>query len=413
MANNQNYPPGTAQHLVPTVSLRIQALRRPDFYHNDVCDYAEEGDILYDVFVKERKDTEPFGYTPFLQFPASLGVVHLGERFRGYVSVRNLTPTTLRQVRIKGVIGRAELQRFDMILDAADLTFGPHSSHDFIIEHTLTDMGTYNLSFSMDYKDDSMLEKNTRKLFTFPVEKALEAANFQVKYMRGTAYLKFTLKCVTTQLICLGRVWSTPGENLSLVPYPELSESTPWDSLMYPGEIRQFVFPYALASLTQSPHLDVGVVSFEWKRNFGEMGILQTNRISHKTARGMTDVSSSGGGFLDVLVERAPQTVRLQEEFDISLTVCNCGEASIEAVLSLKPEKLLPLAVTGPVRWLLGTLGPHKQTSVTLRLISLYAGFVSFLPSALEISDIQNPAGVLWPLPSGNAHTLCFFTVVS
>ena len=91
-------------------------LRRPDFFINDVCDWAEEGDLLYDVFKKERGEKGGFGYgvTPLLLFPGALGTVHVGEVFRGYVSLRNLTGSPLRNIRIKGGVGRAELQRFDL-----------------------------------------------------------------------------------------------------------------------------------------------------------------------------------------------------------------------------------------------------------------------------------------------------------
>ncbi|XP_031467471.1 trafficking protein particle complex subunit 13 isoform X2 [Phasianus colchicus] len=118
----------------------------------------------------------------------------------------------------------------------------------------------------------------------------------------------------------------------------------------------------------------IGKLDIVWKTNLGERGRLQTSQLQ-RMAPGYGDVRLS--------LETIPDTVNLEEPFDITCKITNCSERTMDLVLEM--------CNTNSIHWCgvsgrqLGKLHPSSSLRLALTLLSSVQGLQSV--SGLRLTD--------------------------
>lgn len=118
----------------------------------------------------------------------------------------------------------------------------------------------------------------------------------------------------------------------------------------------------------------IGKLDIVWKTNLGERGRLQTSQLQ-RMAPGYGDVRLS--------LELIPDTVNLEEPFDITCKITNCSERTMDL--------LLEMCNTRSIHWCgvsgrqLGKLSPSASLSIPLKVLSSVQGLQSI--SGLRLTD--------------------------
>ncbi|XP_054253529.1 trafficking protein particle complex subunit 13-like [Indicator indicator] len=118
----------------------------------------------------------------------------------------------------------------------------------------------------------------------------------------------------------------------------------------------------------------IGKLDIVWKTNLGERGRLQTSQLQ-RMAPGYGDVRLS--------LETIPDTVNLEEPFDITCKITNCSERTMDLVLEM--------CNTNSIHWCgvsgrqLGKLHPSSSLHLALTLLSSVQGLQSV--SGLRLTD--------------------------
>lgn len=119
---------------------------------------------------------------------------------------------------------------------------------------------------------------------------------------------------------------------------------------------------------------EMGKLDIVWKRNLGEMAMLQTIQLERE---------APGYGNMTVSLEKIPDTVILEEPFHVVCKITNCSGRKMKLVLKM--------CDTDSVRWCgssgryLGRLPPSSSLCLTLTLLSLKLGLQ--VVSGIQITD--------------------------
>ncbi|NWJ01958.1 TPC13 protein, partial [Crypturellus undulatus] len=118
----------------------------------------------------------------------------------------------------------------------------------------------------------------------------------------------------------------------------------------------------------------IGKLDIVWKTNLGERGRLQTSQLQRM---------ASGYGDVRLSPETVPDTVNLEEPFDITCKITNCSERTMDLVLEM--------CNTSSIHWCgvsgrqLGKLHPSSSLHLALMLLSSVQGLQSV--SGLRLTD--------------------------
>ncbi|KAM9577776.1 trafficking protein particle complex subunit 13-like [Trichechus inunguis] len=119
---------------------------------------------------------------------------------------------------------------------------------------------------------------------------------------------------------------------------------------------------------------EMGKLDIVWKRNLGEMALLQTIQLERQ---------APGNGTIRLSLETIPDTVILEEPFHITCKITNCSNRKMKLILKM--------CDTDSIRWCgssgryLGKLPPSSSLCFTLTLLSLKLGLQSI--SGIQITD--------------------------
>ncbi|KAG3272267.1 trafficking protein particle complex subunit 13 [Ictidomys tridecemlineatus] len=120
--------------------------------------------------------------------------------------------------------------------------------------------------------------------------------------------------------------------------------------------------------------MEMGKLDILWKRNLGEMAILQTIQLERE---------APFYGNIKLSLEKIPDTVIMEEPFHITCKITNCSDKKMKLVLKM--------CDTPSVRWCgnsgryLGKLPTKSSLCFTLTLLSLKLGLQSI--SGIRITD--------------------------
>ncbi|XP_064134065.1 trafficking protein particle complex subunit 13-like [Loxodonta africana] len=118
----------------------------------------------------------------------------------------------------------------------------------------------------------------------------------------------------------------------------------------------------------------MGKLDIVWKRDLGEMALLQTIQLERE---------APGYGNMKLSLETIPDTVILEEPFHITCKITNCSDRKMKLILKM--------CDTDSIRWCgnsgrnLGKLPPSSSLCFTLTLLSLKLGLQSV--SGIKITD--------------------------
>ncbi|XP_030160674.1 trafficking protein particle complex subunit 13-like [Lynx canadensis] len=120
--------------------------------------------------------------------------------------------------------------------------------------------------------------------------------------------------------------------------------------------------------------IEMGTLDIVWKRDLGEMAMLQTIQLQRE---------APGYGNMRLSLETIPDTVILEEPFNIICKITNCSGRKMKLVLKM--------CDTDSIRWCgssgryLGKLSPSSSLCFTLTLLSLKLGLQGV--SGIQVTD--------------------------
>ncbi|ROL48553.1 Trafficking protein particle complex subunit 13 [Anabarilius grahami] len=371
---------------------------------------CEDRDLPGDLFIRLMKDdpstvkgAETLILGEMLTLPQNFGNIFLGETFSSYISVHNDSNQVVKDILVKADL-QTSSQRLNLSAsNSAVSELKPECCIDDVIHHEVKEIGTHILVCAVSYTTQTGEKLYFRKFFKFQVEsncssnfsfnsilnQVLKPLDVKTKFYNAETdevFLEAQIQNITTSPMFMEKVSLEPSmmynvTELNNVASGDESESTFGKmSYLQPLDTRQYLYclkpkpEFAEKAGVIKGVTVIGKLDIVWKTNLGERGRLQTSQLQ-RMAPGYGDVRLS--------LEFIPDTVNLEEPFDITCKITNCSERTMDLVLEM--------CNTRSVHWCgvsgrqLGKLSPSASLSIPLKLLSSFQGLQSI--SGLRLTD--------------------------
>lgn len=368
------------------LSLKVMRLTRPSLFTGlsvgcDARDLPGEhlnADVRADIAIPQGLPNTGVGH--MLLLPQSFGNIYLGETFSCCLCVHNDGKDTVREVSIKAVLQMSN-QRVPLLGEDDNEMLHQLEGNETInevIQHEVKDIGTHILVCAVSYLSASGDRLSFRKFFKFQVMKPLDVKTkfYNAEdFLSDEVYLEAGVQNITSGPLCLEKVELEPSPYFSVTPMNKVLPDS--NTLVFgrmnvvnPHDTRQYLYclkpraearsnPAALRQATSIGKLDI-----VWRTNMGDRGRLQTSQLQRMTPQ---------YGDVRVTVERIPSVVRLEEQFEVCLSITNICERTLELYLEF-------LGGGGGSVWSgvssrsLPSLQPGQSVSLSLPLVPLQTG---------------------------------------
>ncbi|XP_018100654.1 trafficking protein particle complex subunit 13 isoform X3 [Xenopus laevis] len=379
------------EHLL---ALKVMRLTKPTLFTN-IPVTCEEKDLPGDLFSTLMKDdpstvkgAEILMLGEMLTLPQNFGNIFLGETFSSYISVHNDSNQVVKDVQVKADL-QTSSQRLNLSASSAVVAdLKPDSCIDDVIHHEVKEIGTHILVCAVSYTIQSGEKMYFRKFFKFQVLKPLDVKTKFYNAETDEVFLEAQIQNITTSPMFMEKVSLEPSIMYNVSELNTVITNGDWKgsstfgtkTYLQPLDTRQYLYclkpkpEFAEKAGVIKGVTVIGKLDIVWKTNLGERGRLQTSQLQ-RMAPGYGDVRLS--------IETIPDTVRLEEPFDITCKITNCSERTMDLVLEM--------CNTNAIHWSgvsgrqLGKLHPSSSLHLTLTLLSSVQGLQSV--SGLRLTD--------------------------
>uniref|UniRef100_A0AAY4DK31 Trafficking protein particle complex subunit 13 n=1 Tax=Denticeps clupeoides TaxID=299321 RepID=A0AAY4DK31_9TELE len=362
------------EHLL---ALKVMRLTKPTLFTNMPVT-SEDRDLpgdLFSMLMKSDPSTikgaEMVMLGEMLTLPQNFGNIFLGETFSSYISVHNDSNQVVKDILVKADL-QTSSQRLNLSTSNSSVSeLKPECCIDDVIHHEVKEIGTHILVCAVSYTTQSGEKLYFRKFFKFQTDEV---------------FLEAQIQNITTSPMFMEKVSLEPSlmysvTELNMVTSEEEGESTFGKmSYLQPMDTRQYLYclkpkaEFAEKAGVIKGVTVIGKLDIVWKTNLGERGRLQTSQLQRM---------APGYGDIRLTLESVPDTVNLEEPFDITCKITNCSERTMDLVLEM--------CNTRSVHWCgvsgrqLGKLSPSASMSLPLKLLTSAQGLQSV--SGLRLTD--------------------------
>nr|XP_048707860.1 trafficking protein particle complex subunit 13 isoform X4 [Caretta caretta] len=372
--------------------ISVMRLTKPTLFTN-IPVTCEERDLPGDLLNQLMKDdpstvkgAETLMLGEMLTLPQNFGNIFLGETFSSYISVHNDSNQVVKDILVKADL-QTSSQRLNLSASSAAVAeLKSDCCIDDVIHHEVKEIGTHILVCAVSYTTQTGEKMYFRKFFKFQVLKPLDVKTKFYNAETDEVFLEAQIQNITTSPMFMEKVSLEPSimynvAELNTVNKAGESVST-FGSRTYlqPMDTRQYLYclkpkqEFAEKAGVIKGVTVIGKLDIVWKTNLGERGRLQTSQLQ-RMAPGYGDVRLS--------LETIPDTVNLEEPFDITCKITNCSERTMDLVLEM--------CNTNSIHWCgvsgrqLGKLHPSSSLHLALTLLSSVQGLQSV--SGLRLMD--------------------------
>ncbi|XP_071219797.1 trafficking protein particle complex subunit 13-like isoform X9 [Salvelinus alpinus] len=371
------------EHLL---ALKVMRLTKPTLFTNMPVT-CEDRDLPGDLFGRLMKEdpstikgSEALMLGEMLTLPQNFGNIFLGETFSSYISVHNDSSQLVKDILIKADL-QTSSQRLNLSASNNAVTeLKPESCIDDVIHHEVKEIGTHI------YTTQAGEKLYFRKFFKFQVLKPLDVKTKFYNAETDEVFLEAQIQNITTSSMFMEKVSLEPSvmynvAELNTVETEDEGTSTFGKmSYLQPMDTRQYLYclkpkpEFAEKAGVIKGVTVIGKLDIVWKTNLGERGRLQTSQLQ-RMAPGYGDVRLS--------LEMIPDTVNLEEPFDITCKITNCSERTMDLVLEMCNTRSIHwCGVSGRQ---LGKVSPSASLALPLKLLSSVQGLQSI--SGLRLTD--------------------------
>ncbi|NWT04672.1 TPC13 protein, partial [Mionectes macconnelli] len=368
----------------------VMRLTKPTLFTN-IPVTCEERDLPGNLFNQIMKDdpsivkgAETLMLGEMLTLPQNFGNIFLGETFSSYISVHNDSNQVVKDILVKADL-QTSSQRLNLSASSAAVAeLKPDCCIDDVIHHEVKEIGTHILVCAVSYTTQTGEKMYFRKFFKFQVLNEVFHSTFN--NCTDEVFLEAQIQNITTSPMFMEKVSLEPSmmynvAELNTVDTVGKSESTfGARTYLQPMDTRQYLYclkpkqEFAEKAGVIKGVTVIGKLDIVWKTNLGERGRLQTSQLQ-RMAPGYGDVRLS--------LETIPDTVNLEEPFDITCKITNCSERTMDLVLEM--------CNTNSIHWCgvsgrqLGKLHPSSSLHLAFTLLSSVQGLQSV--SGLRLTD--------------------------
>nr|XP_046174091.1 trafficking protein particle complex subunit 13-like isoform X2 [Oncorhynchus gorbuscha] len=394
------------EHLL---ALKVMRLTKPTLFTN-IPVTCEDRDLPGDLFSRLMKEdpstikgAEALMLGEMLTLPQNFGNIFLGETFSSYISVHNDSSQVVKDILVKADL-QTSSQRLNLSASNDAVTeLKPESCIDDVIHHEVKEIGTHMYVFFSDmesmwndtlfpiylvcavsYTTQAGEKLYFRKFFKFQVLKPLDVKTKFYNAETDEVFLEAQIQNITTSSIFMEKVSLEPSMmyNVAELNTVEDEGTSTFGKMSYlqPMDTRHYLYclkpkpEFAEKAGIIKGVTVIGKLDIVWKTNLGEKGRLQTSQLQ-RMAPGYGDVRLS--------LEMIPDTVNLEEPFDITCKITNCSERTMDLVLEM--------CNTCSIHWCgvsgrqLGKVRPSASLALPLKLLSSVQGLQSI--SGLRLTD--------------------------
>ncbi|XP_072353018.1 trafficking protein particle complex subunit 13 isoform X2 [Scyliorhinus torazame] len=408
------------EHLL---ALKVMRLTKPTLFTN-LPVTCEDRDLPGDLFSQLMKDdpstvkgAETFMLGEMLTLPQNFGNIFLGETFSSYISVHNDSVQVVKDILVKADL-QTSSQRLNLSAsNAAVAELKPDRCIDDVIHHEVKEIGTHILVCAVSYTTQAAEKMYFRKFFKFQhlnltalmddlpektvfslhslFTQVLKPLDVKTKFYNAESdlssvtdevFLEAQIQNITTTPMYMEKVSLEPSIMYNVTELNTVNTGgngySTFGKMTYlqPMDTRQYLYclkpkpEFAEKAGVIKGVTVIGKLDIVWKTNLGERGRLQTSQLQ-RMAPGYGDVRLS--------LEMIPDTVNLEEPFEVTCKITNCSERTMDLVLEM--------CNTNAIHWCgisgrqLGKLSPNSSLHLALKLLASLQGLQSI--SGLRLMD--------------------------
>eukprot|EP01100_Stratorugosa_tubuloviscum_P005287 TRINITY_DN2379_c2_g1_i1.p1 TRINITY_DN2379_c2_g1~~TRINITY_DN2379_c2_g1_i1.p1 ORF type:complete len:404 (-),score=163.97 TRINITY_DN2379_c2_g1_i1:182-1393(-) len=371
---------------VHPISLRVMRLFKNGFRVN-LNALCEPDDVCSDLFLSNYN--EPFGLSSFLVLPATPGKLHLGEEFTCYLSLYNSSSFDVFSISIKAKLENTNNSVF--LVDGPNSQIAklkPKDNNDFLVSHTIKELGKYGLSCIVSYTKMDGEKKSFKKSYEFHVVNPFEI-NYQYQNLINQILVTVSLKNATISPMLLEYVKFIPRHcfgvtdlNTNINDMPQgVSSRISKIKFLKGGELRQFCF-----RLDQQQDQEIefrnsenlGKIEICWKKTMGEIAILIEEPILRKPPQRQE---------IELILIDTPTEIILEQPFNVTCEIKNRSLSILSPKISFIRNKMKGVICVGISGQLIGSLAQNCSKRITLSLFAIKPGLQTIAGLRVELSN--------------------------
>uniref|UniRef100_A0A8C7KZG5 Trafficking protein particle complex subunit 13 n=1 Tax=Oncorhynchus kisutch TaxID=8019 RepID=A0A8C7KZG5_ONCKI len=317
------------------------------------------------------KGAEALMLGEMLTLPQNFGNIFLGETFSSYISVHNDSSQVVKDILVKADL-QTSSQRLNLSASNNAVTeLKPESCVDDVIHHEVKEIGTHILVCAVSYTTQAGEKLYFRKFFKFQTDEVFLEA--QIQNITTSSMFMEKVSLEPSMMYNVAELNTVETEDEGTSTFGKMSYLQPMDTRQYLYCLKPKPEFAEKAGIIKGVTV-IGKLDIVWKTNLGERGRLQTSQLQ-RMAPGYGDVRLS--------LEMIPDTVNLEEPFDITCKITNCSERTMDLVLEM--------CNTCSIHWCgvsgrqLGKVSPSASLALPLKLLSSVQGLQSI--SGLRLTD--------------------------
>uniref|UniRef100_A0A8C8CJQ9 Trafficking protein particle complex subunit 13 n=1 Tax=Oncorhynchus tshawytscha TaxID=74940 RepID=A0A8C8CJQ9_ONCTS len=355
----------------------LMRLTKPTLFTNMpvTCEDRDLPGDLFSRLMKEDPSTikgaEALMLGEMLTLPQNFGNIFLGETFSSYISVHNDSSQVVKDILVKADL-QTSSQRLNLSASNNAVTeLKPESCVDDVIHHEVKEIGTHILVCAVSYTTQAGEKLYFRKFFKFQTDEVFLEA--QIQNITTSSMFMEKVSLEPSMMYSVAELNTVETEDEGTSTFGKMSYLQPMDTRQYLYCLKPKPEFAEKAGIIKGVTV-IGKLDIVWKTNLGERGRLQTSQLQ-RMAPGYGDVRLS--------LEMIPDTVNLEEPFDITCKITNCSERTMDLVLEM--------CNTCSIHWCgvsgrqLGKVSPSASLALPLKLLSSVQGLQSI--SGLRLTD--------------------------
>eukprot|EP00382_Lankesteria_abbotti_P001946 CAMPEP_0113845828 /NCGR_PEP_ID=MMETSP0372-20130328/972_1 /TAXON_ID=340204 /ORGANISM="Lankesteria abbotti" /LENGTH=458 /DNA_ID=CAMNT_0000814911 /DNA_START=236 /DNA_END=1612 /DNA_ORIENTATION=+ /assembly_acc=CAM_ASM_000359 len=343
--------------------------------------------------------------------PTSQGNTCVGEVFRAFMSVANVSDMTLTRVSLTVEVLVDQRSSRHVLFDNVSSPWGrldPQKMACTNIAHHVDTVGPHTISCTVTYVIPSYnLVRKMRRYFQFDSVFPFKVSH-QVNFINTRAHVQVALENTTKECILLtdAAIQCTPPvSGVRLDSAEQDNPSCGYRGVYYfrPEEVYNIVFTLSLhpntdRSLQSDPLYlkrlsSLGKLSLEWKTRSGGSGTLSTYSIGGQRKWSRRPI--------ELVVLSCPSSVQLEDSFVVEFGLVNRLDRAVEPLLLLDRKRMQPLHTPGIDTQSVGSVASKSIKQFTLPMVALETGLHSlngitlYDPLAQQAHDWQHLCEIL------------------
>jgi len=298
------------------------------------------------------------------QLPTSFGNVYVGENFKCYIAIHNVSDVVISKVSLKVYIRTSSNKEHVLVSGNEEIKdFGLNYYYDHIISYEINEKNNHVLICDCKYNVNGGETKSFQKFFKFNVFDPLEINSRIIPINNGYICNSEVINKTNSTIYINSANFITEPDFVSQ------SLNNPENMIFLKPENKwEFLFKIDHENIYKnSKELLLGKIKINWRTILGETGTFYSGEINRQQPQKKFVLIS----LLDI-----PEKLQINEMVKCTMKIVNLSKKEIKPSITIIPSS--ELLITGITSFISEPLQPMEEKHMNINILPIQGGIHTF-----------------------------------